>query len=102
VYRERRLTASEIVEQMRSRILEVAQRHGATNVRIFGSVARGQADEASDIDLLVDLEAGKTLFDLVALTQELSEITGRRVDVVTERGLRKRIHDSVMREAIAL
>jgi uncharacterized protein len=77
-------------------------KHGASNVRVFGSVARGEADETSDIDLLVDLDRGRTLFDLAALVEELNQATGRRVDVVTERGLRERIHDVVLHEAVAL
>jgi uncharacterized protein len=69
---------------------------------VFGSVARGEADETSDIDLLVDLDRGRTLFDLAALVEELNQATGWRVDVVTEGGLRERIHDVVLHEAVAL
>lgn len=96
------MTPAEVVQQKRDEILAIAHRHGASNVRVFGSVARGDADEQSDIDLLVDLDRGRTLFDLAALVEELSAVTGHRVDVVTERGLRPRIHDSVLREAKAL
>lgn len=96
------MTASDIVKEKRDEILAIARKHGATNVRLFGSVARGDADEQSDIDLLVDLDRGRTLFDLAALVEELTEATGHHVDVVTELGLRERIHDTVLREAIAL
>jgi len=72
-------------------------------VRVFGSVARGgEADERSDIDFLVELEPGRSLFDLGGLQYELEEILGCRVDVVTERGLKKRIRERVLKEAISL
>ncbi len=96
------MTPADIVKEKRNEILAIARKHGASNVRVFGSVARGEADEQSDIDLLVDLDRGRTLFDLAALIEELNEVTGRHVDVVTERGLRARIHDAVLREARAL
>jgi predicted nucleotidyltransferase len=96
------MTVSEIVREKRDEILAIARKHGAFNVRVFGSVARGEADEESDIDLLVDLDADRSLFDLGALAVELNESMGRRVDVVTERGLRERIRDRVVGEAVAL
>jgi predicted nucleotidyltransferase len=96
------MTASEIVQIKRQEILSIARRHGASNVRLFGSVARGDSDDQSDIDLLVELERGRTLFDLAALIDELNTATGCRVDVITEAGLRDRISDKVLREAVAL
>jgi len=96
------MTASDIVREKREEILAIARRHGAFNVRVFGSVARGEADEASDIDLLVDLDAGRSLFDLGALVMELNESIGRHVDVVTEGGIRSRIRDRIVAEAVAL
>ena len=96
------MTASDIVREKREEILAIAHKHGAFNVRVFGSVARGEADEQSDIDLLVDLDAGRSVFDLGALIVELNESTGMRVDVVTERGIRARIRDRIVQEAIAL
>ena len=77
-------------------------KHGARKVRVFGSVARGEADETSDIDFLVDLEPGRTLFDLGGLLLDLRDLLGREVDVVTERGLKARIRRRVLREAVAL
>jgi predicted nucleotidyltransferase len=100
--RGRVMTASDIVKEKREEILAIARKHGAFNVRVFGSVARGDADEESDIDLLVDLDAERSLFDLGALVEELNESIGRHVDVVTERGLRERIRDRVVGEAVAL
>jgi len=71
-------------------------------VRIFGSVARGEADSESDIDFLVNMEPGRSLLDLCGLLIDLEELLGRKVDVVTEKGLRDRIRERVLKEAIAL
>lgn len=90
------------LKQRRAEILAVAARHGAQNVRIFGSVARGEADERSDIDLLVDMEQGRTLFDMGGLKVDLEALIGRPVDVVTERSLKQRLRDPVLREAVPL
>ena len=68
----------------------------------FGFVARGEADSKSDIDLLVDMEPGRSLFDLGGLLMDLQELLGHDVDVVTERGLRERIRERVLKEAIPL
>jgi predicted nucleotidyltransferase len=86
----------------RDEILRIAQRHVARNVRVFGSIARRSADAQSDVDSLVDLEPGRSLLDLGGLLMELQELLGLRVDVVTERGLRERIRDTILREAIPL
>lgn len=93
------------VEELRYKrdsILAIAAKHGARNVRIFGSVARGEADADSDVDVLVDMEPGRTLFDLGGLLMDLQELLGCPVDVVTERGLRERIRERVLREAVTL
>jgi uncharacterized protein len=89
-------------KQKRKQILEIAQRYGAYDVRIFGSVARGEADEASDIDILVNLEPGRSLMDLGGLLYDLPILLGTEVDVVTEKGLRPRIRQQVLREAVPL
>lgn len=86
----------------REEILQIAAKHGARRVRIFGSVARGEADAASDLDLLVEMDPGRSLLDLGGLLMDLQDLLGCRVDVVTEKGLRKRIRDRVLREAVAL
>jgi hypothetical protein len=83
----------------RDEILEIAHRHGARNVRVFGSVARGEARPDSDIDFLVDLEAGRSLLDLARLLRELQNLLDCEVDVVTEAGLRSRIRPRVLKEA---
>ncbi len=91
-----------LLKEKREQILKIAAKHGARNVRVFGSVARGEADEKSDIDFLVELEPGRGLLDHAALLVELEKLLGHRVDVVTERGLRPRVRDRVLREAVAL
>ena len=82
--------------------MRIAAQHGATNVRIFGSVARGEADADSDVDILVVLEPGRSLFDLGGLSMDLQELLGREVDVVTEQGLRDRFRERVLKEATPL
>ncbi|AET65690.1 nucleotidyltransferase family protein [Methanothrix harundinacea] len=93
---------SDLLRKKRTKILQAAAEHGAYNVRIFGSVARGEADESSDFDFLVDMEPGRSLLDLGGLLMDLQDLLGCPVDVVTERGLRKRIRDQVLKEAVAL
>jgi predicted nucleotidyltransferase len=92
----------ELVRVRREDILRTASQYGAYNVRIFGSLARGDADEQSDLDLLVDMEAGRSLFDLGGLLTDLEDLLGCSVDIVTEKGLRNRIRNRVLREAILL
>jgi predicted nucleotidyltransferase len=93
---------SEIIADKREAILALAAKHGASNVRVFGSVAEGSADENSDVDFLVDMEPGRSLFDLGGLLMDLQDLLGRKVDVVTEAGLRERIRQSVYNQAVSL
>ncbi len=90
----------QLVKEKRGEILRIASRHGARDVRVFGSVARGEADRESDVDFLVELEAGRSLLDLGGLQMELESLLGCRVDVVTVRGLKTRIRERVLREAM--
>ncbi len=92
----------ELLKTKQEDILRIAAKHGAHNVRVFGSVARGEADEDSDIDFLVEMEAGRSLLDMGGLLMDLRELLKRDVDVVTERGLKPRIRERVLREAVAL
>jgi predicted nucleotidyltransferase len=93
---------STLLRANRKKILETASRYGASNVRIFGSVARGTADEASDIDFLVNLAPDRSLLDLGGLLYELSQILGVDVDVITEDSLRTSLRDRVVAEAVEL
>ena len=92
----------EVLKVKREEILRIAAQHGARNVRIFGSVARGEAKLDSDVDVLVDLEPGRSVFEHAALMLELEELLRCKVDVATERGLRARVRDRVLREAVPL
>ena len=83
-------------------MLQIASQHGAYHVRVFGSVARGDAQLGSDIDLLVDMEPGRSLLDLGGLVMDLQQFLGHSVDVVTERGLKSRIRARVLAEAVPL
>ena len=89
----------QLVQAQREQILAIAHKNGAQDVRIFGSVARGDAHPDSDIDFLVNLEAGRSLLDLARLLRELQTLLGHNVDVVTEAGLRPRIRPQVLKEA---
>ena len=90
------------LQEKREQILAIAEKYGARNVRVFGSVVRGEARPDSDIDFLVELEPGRSLFDLGGLLYELQSLLGVDVDVVTEKGLRPRIRERVLSEAIPL
>ena len=93
------MTIDELRQQEKDEILPVATRYGAYNVRIFGSVGRGEAGPDSDIDFLVDMEPDRSLFDVGGLLMELQDLLGRKVQVVTENSLHWYIHDQVLREA---
>lgn len=93
---------NDLLKSRREEILRIAAKHGAQNVRVFGSVARGEADFQSDIDLLVEFKRGTTLLGHAALVQELEDLLGVKVDVVSEHGLRDRVRERVLREAVAI
>ncbi|MBU1208440.1 MAG: nucleotidyltransferase family protein [Proteobacteria bacterium] len=93
---------NELLKEKREEILRIAAKHGARNVRVFGSVARKEADEKSDIDFLVEMESGRSLLDHAALWLELQEVLGRKVDVISDRGIKARIRERVLREAVPL
>jgi predicted nucleotidyltransferase len=100
--RSSRAPALRTLRRRRASILRVAAEHGAHSVRVFGSVARGDATSESDVDLLVEMEPERTLFDQAALLVDLRRLLGRDVDVVIEGGLRENIRERVMREAVPL
>jgi predicted nucleotidyltransferase/DNA-binding XRE family transcriptional regulator len=99
----RRITRlRELLDRRRDDIVAVATRHHARNVRVFGSVARGEAREGSDLDLLVDMEPGTSLLEQVRLRREMSELLGIEVDVVSTGGLLDRDEGTILAEAIPL
>ncbi len=93
------MQAGEILKKKREDILRIGEAHGARNIRVFGSVSRGEAREQSDIDLLVEMQAGRSLFDLIALGQELEELLGRKVDILTDGGVSPYLKDRIYAEA---
>lgn len=96
------MTLQDIRSARRDEILKLAAKRGAKNVRVFGSVARGDSDERSDVDFLVEMEPGRTLFDLSGLLLDLEAVLHTPVDVVTEKGLRPRVRERVLAEAVPL
>lgn len=87
------------LQTVRQDILRVAARHGARNVRLFGSAARGEDRPGSDLDLLVDMESGRSLLDLVALGQDLEELLHRKVDVITDSSVHPAIRPHILADA---
>lgn len=91
-----------LLQEKREEILRIASRYGAGNVRVFGSVQRDEDTEGSDVDLLVDFEEGRSLLDQMGLIQDLEDLLGCRVDIVTEAGVHWYIRDRILKEARAL
>jgi len=91
-----------ILGDKRGEVLRIATRHGAAKVRVFGSVVRGDAGPDSDVDILIDLGPGRSLLDIVAIKQDLEDLLGCRVDVVTEAAISPYIRDRVLEEAVGL
>jgi predicted nucleotidyltransferase len=92
----------EVVRRHQAEIRRIATSHGARTIRVFGSTVRDTARPDSDIDLLIDLEPGRSLLDLVAIKQDLEDAIGRPVDVVTEAGLSPYLRQRVLAEAVPL
>lgn len=96
------LGIEDVIGAKREDVLRLAQRHGAYNVRVFGSVARGEATANSDIDFLVAFKPDSTLWDHIGLMQDLAELLGREVDISTDDTLKERLKERVLREAVPL
>ena len=93
---------AEVIGDKRDEVLHLAEKYGAHNVRIFGSVARGEASADSDVDFLVDFGPGATIFDMVGLWQDLTELLGREVDLSTEKSLKRWVKPQVLKDAVNL
>lgn len=96
------MTIDKLLREKRINILEIAAEHGAQNVRVFGSAARGNAGKDSDVDFIVEMNPGRSLMDLGGLLMDLQDLLGVGVDIVTENGLRERIRQHVLDEAIEI
>ena len=94
--------SAQILKSKRGEILRIAAQHGARNVRVFGSVARGEAGPQSDVDLLVEMEPGRSLFDLARLLNALQDLLDCHVDLVDQGGLHWYIRDRILSEAVLL
>ena len=95
------ITLDVLLGEKRPGIIQLAERHGAHNMRVFGSVARGDSGENSDVDFLAEFDEGRTLFDLIALRLDLCDLLGTNVDIATPASLRY-IRDRVLAEARAI
>ena len=93
---------NKIIHQRRDEILKIARKYGAISVRIFGSVARGEDGPLSDLDVIVDMKQGSSLLDIVAIKQDIEDLLGIRVDLVTEAAISPYIKDKVLGEAVTL
>ena len=96
------MSIEQLLNDKRIEIVRIAKANGATRVRIFGSFARGTARPNSDLDLLIDLEPGRHLLDMVAIKQDLEDLLGRPVHVVTEAAISPYMRDEILRDAIPL
>lgn len=99
---EREMNLENLIRDKGKEILRVSRQHGARRVRIFGSTARGEANVTSDLDILVDMETRSSLLDIVAIKQDLEDMLGCKVDVVTESALSPYIRTDVLKEAKTL
>lgn len=97
-----RVPRSIAIREVREDIRRIATAHGAGNVRVFGSTGRGEQGASSDLDLLVDMAEGRSLFDLIALSNDLEDSLGVEVDVVTEASVSPHMRGRVLRDAVAL
>lgn len=96
------MAVEELVTQKRDEILSIAARHGARNVRVFGSAARGEAGDDSDVDFLIEAGPETSSWFPAGLVLDLEELLGRKVEIVTDAGLSPYVRDNVLREAVAL
>lgn len=96
------MSISNNIKSKREEILDIARKYGATNLRVFGSMARGEESPKSDLDIIVEMEKGSSLLDIISIKQDIEELLGRKVDVVTEASISPYIRNNVLREAVNL
>jgi predicted nucleotidyltransferase len=90
------------LKQKRNEILDIAAKYGINNIKVFGSVARGESNQGSDIDFLVNFEEGRTLFDLIGFKNDLEELLSSKVDVVSENAIHWYLKDRIVQEAVEI
>ena len=90
------------LKEKREQILAIAERHGAQRIQVFGSLAKGESGKESDVDFLIQLEPGRTLLDIIAMKQDLEDLLGRKVDVLTRGGVSPYLRDEIVSQAISL
>ena len=96
------MSLSKTLKNSREEILNIAGKYGAKNIRVFGSVARGEEKQGSDIDIIVEMKQGSSLLDIIAIKQDIEDLLGRKVDVVTEASISPYIRTEILREAVNL
>jgi len=99
---KKRAVSGRLLQDKRAEILDIASRHGVIRLRIFGSFARGEATEGSDLDILASFKEDRSLLDLVSFRQDLEDLLGRKVDVVSEEGIHPRLKSRILQEAVPL
>jgi hypothetical protein len=99
---ENRMETKPILASQKDKIMDIARRHGATGIKVFGSIARGEGSSTSDLDLLLNMEPGRSLLDIIAIKQDLEDLLGISVDVVTENSLSPYARDAILGEAVPL
>lgn len=100
--KERMVTLETLRREKKAEILRLAEMHGCHNVRVFGSVATGENRPESDVDFLVDVESGRTIFDLAGFLGDVRELLGTEVDVVESHSIHPYIRDRILAEAVSL
>lgn len=96
------MSVSNIIKNRREEIINIAKKNGAKNVRVFGSMSRGEGSAQSDLDIIVEMQSGSSLLDIIAIKQDIEDLLGRKVDVVTEASISPYIRDEVLKEAVNL
>ena len=89
-----------LLKDKHDQIIEITKKYGATEVRLFGSIVKGSTTKTSDVDILVKMQSGATLLDLIAIKQDLEDLLGLKVDVVTEDSISPYIKKSILKEAV--
>ncbi len=96
------MSISQLLCDKRSEILNIALKYGANKIRIFGSMARGKTRPESNIDILVEMKEGRSLLDIIAIKQDIEDLLGRKVDIVTEASISPYVREEVLKEAVPL